>query len=168
MKRSIVTTALSLALLGSFGAHAQSAAPPAQAPAQTPAPQAMPAPKPASPEDAARCTATAKQVIGAMDEGDFAGASKTFDPRLRKQLPDDKLKQGWQSLGAKFGKRASIGPSQSRQVNDVTVVVLPMKYEKAELGAQVACSKQGAVLALQVGQLPAASPGAGTPARPGA
>lgn len=160
-----------MALLGSFAAQAQQTAPPvppaqSQAP-QSQAPQAMPKPVAAKPEDAARCTSVAKQVIGDLDKGDFAGATKTFDPRLREKLPEDKLKQGWQSLTAKFGKRSSIGQSQSQQVNDVTVVVLPMAYEKGRLGAQVACSKQGAVLALQVGQLPPAAAGK-APATPGA
>jgi hypothetical protein len=171
MKRSTMATTLSLALMSASAAFAQTTTPPAQgapAPQNAPAPQSMPAPTAASPQDAARCTATAKQVIGALDKGDYASATKTFDPQLRKQLPDDKLKQGWQSLAQKYGKRSSMGQSQSQQVKDVTVIVLPMQYEKAELGAQVACSKQGTVLALQVGEMPAASPGMAPPAKPGA
>lgn len=164
MKRSLITTTLSMALLGAFAVQAQQAAPPA--PSQ--APQTMPKPVAATPKDAARCTAVAEQVIGALDKGDYAGAAKTFDPRLREKLPKDKLMKGWQSLAAKFGKRASFGQSQSQQINDVTVVVLPMAYEKGRVGAQVACSKQGAVLALQVGQLPPAGAAKGAPATSGA
>ena len=102
-----------------------------------------------------------------MDKGDYAGAAKTFDPKLRRQLTDNKLKQGWQSVADKFGKRTSIGQPRSAQVNDVTIVVLPMQYKKATMGAQVACSKQGTVVVWQVGPMPGVAPASGEGKNPG-
>lgn len=69
--------------------------------------------------------ATAKPVIGALDKGDDASAAEAFDLRLCKQLPVDKLKQGWQPLAQKYGKRFSIGRSQSQPGKRITVTVLP-------------------------------------------
>lgn len=153
LTRSMLAT-VSLTLAAGV-AQAQSASP-AQ-PAQTPPPAQQP--QPADPAMAARCTATAKTMIGALDRGDVATATKAFDPKLHEKLPDDKLKQGWSSLGEKFGHRSAYGQAQSQQINDVTVIMLPMTYEHGNIGAQVACSKQGSVLALQIGQL---APAAGS------
>ncbi|MGA0586202.1 DUF3887 domain-containing protein [Dyella sp. KRB-257] len=92
-------------------------------------------------------------MIGALDRGDMTAATKSFDPKLHEKLPDDKLKEGWASLGQKFGQRSGFGQTQSQQINDMTVVMLPMTYQRGKVGAQVACNDKGAVLALQIGQI---------------
>lgn len=156
LTRSILA---SLSLTLAAGAAGAQTAKPAPAPSdQTPLPVQQP--QPADPAMAARCTSIAKDMIGALDRGDLATATKSFDPKLHEKLPDDKLKAGWSSLAEKFGQRSSFGQVQSQQVNDVTVVMLPMTYQHGRVGAQVACDKQGKVLALQVGQL--APPGSST------
>jgi len=154
--------ALSFALLGAIGAQAQTTPPPggqATSPAgaqqQQQQQQAMPQPTAASPQDAAKCTQTAQTIVAALDKGDYAGASNTFDPALRQKLSADQLKQGYQSLTQKFGKRSSMGQSRSVQLSDATVTLIPMQYQKGMLGVQVACSKQGKALGLQIGPMPA-------------
>lgn len=145
--------------LGVGAVSAQSAKPPAAPPA--------PRVQPADPAAAAQCTHTAKSMIGALDHGDVATATRAFDPKLHKQLTGDALRKGWSSLADKFGKRAGFGAAQSQKVNGVTVVLLPMTYARGELGAEVACDAKGAVVAVHVGQMPPAqgkaSPGMASP-----
>ena len=146
LTRSILAS-LSLTLAAG-AAQAQSTSPTAPPASATPPTQSQPSqqpqPQPADPAMAARCTSTAKSMIGALDRGDMTAATKSFDP---------KLKEGWASLGQKFGQRSGFGQAQSQQINDVTVVLLPMTYQRGKVGAQVACNDKGAVLALQIGQI---------------
>ncbi|MGN6228672.1 MAG: DUF3887 domain-containing protein [Dyella sp.] len=153
LTRSILAS-LSLTLAAG-AAQAQSTSPTAPPASATPPTQSQPSqqPQPADPAMAARCTSTAKSMIGALDRGDMTAATKSFDPKLHEKLPDDKLKEGWASLGQKFGQRSGFGQTQSQQINDVTVVLLPMTYQRGKIGAQVACNDKGAVLALQIGQI---------------
>jgi hypothetical protein len=155
LTRSILAS-LSLTLAAG-AAQAQSTSPTAPPASATPPTQSQPSqqpqPQPADPAMAARCTSTAKSMIGALDRGDMTAATKSFDPKLHEKLPDDKLKEGWASLGQKFGQRSGFGQTQSQQINDVTVVLLPMTYQRGKVGAQVACNDKGAVLALQIGQI---------------
>lgn len=114
--------------------------------------QQMPAPKPASADQVSQCNKIASSVMSSLKSSDFDGATSTFDEQLKPMLPASKLKEGWKSLTDKYGQPKSIGnANEGQQVQDYTVVLLPMQFEKAEMGAQVACSAKGKVASLRIG-----------------
>lgn len=148
-----------LLAFGAGAVHAQTSpqqAQPSQQPQTQAAPQQqqMPAPKPASADQVAKCDKIANSVMTSLKGKDFNGATNRFDDELKPMLPADKLKEGWDSLVDKFGQPKSIGhASEGQQVKDYTVVLLPMQFEKGQMGAQVACSSKGKVASLRIGAM---------------
>lgn len=140
------------AALLTFAAAQAQATSPQQNPRQQPAQQA-PAPTPASSEQTTRCDGTAGKVLTAMNKGDFDGATKSFDPKLK--ATGDTLQKAWGNLTGKFGKAKTIGnASQGQQVKGYTVVLVPMQFEKGRVGAQAACRPDGKLVMLQFGTMP--------------
>lgn len=136
----------------------------AQQTSPSPAPQAqqaqqMPTPKPASAEQVAKCGKIATSIAGSLKKDDFDGATQRFSSKLKEMLPASKLETGWKSLVGKYGKAESVGSTdEGQRVNDFTVVVVPMQFEKARMGAQVVCSDAGKVAGLRIGQMPGNDP----------
>lgn len=150
---------------GAAQAQAPSSAQQQQAPASQQTQQQAPAPKPATAQQTASCNKVANQVIGELGKGDFSTAAKSFEPKLG--VDEGKLKQLWSQLSGQFGNVQSVGQSaQGQQVQDYTVLLVPVKFDKADLAAQVACDSKGSVAVLRFGKMPSSSPGTGASAQP--
>jgi hypothetical protein len=155
------------AMLAAFGSvQAQTA--PAQQPAQQQSqqapqssqqtPQQAPAPMSASAEQTASCGGTVNKTLTAMDNGEFNRATQSFDPKGRPS--SDKLQQAWGALTQQYGKAKSIGGAgKGQMVQGYTVVLVPMQFDKAQVGAQAACGVNGQLVMLRFGRMPNA-PGA--------
>ena len=155
------------AMLMAFGsAQAQTA--PAQPPAQQQSQQApqssqqtpQQAPTPASAEQTASCGGTVNRTLTAMDKGDFNGATQSFDPKGKPS--SDKLQQAWGALTQQYGNAKSIGGAgkdqiKGQMVQGYTVVLVPMQFDKGQVGAQAACGVNGQLVMLRFGLMPNAA-----------
>jgi len=145
------------AILMAFGSAQAQVAPTPQATPQEPQPgmqqQQMQQSGPASAAQAASCGNAANKTITAMNKGDFDGATRSFDP-LHK--PDTgKLQQAWGALAKQYGNAKSIGSANKGQMmQGYTVVLVPMQFDKRQLGAEAACSADGQLEMLRFGRMP--------------
>lgn len=153
---------LPAAILMAFGVQAQMAPaqpPPQQEPQQMPQqepqpePQQAPQPTPASAAQTTSCGGVANKAITAMNKGDFDGASQSFDPAHKP--PTEKLQQTWGTLTKQYGNAKSIGgAAQGQMTQGYTVVLVPMQFDKGQLGAEAACSAKGQLVMLRFGLMP--------------
>lgn len=143
---------LAIAALLAFPVAAVQAQTAPQAQPQPEQQQPMPAPAPASPEQVAQCDQIANSIVTSLKSKDFDGATSDFNDDLKPVLSADKLKEGWTSLMDQYGQPKSIGhASEGQTMDQYTIVTVPMEFEKAHLGAQVACSNAGEVASLRIG-----------------
>lgn len=119
-------------------------------------PQTMPQSGPASAEQTTSCGNVANKAITAMNQGDFKGATKSFDPEHK---PDsDKLQQAWGSLTKQYGNAKSVGgAAKGQMMQGYTVVLVPMQFDKGQVGAEAACSANGQLEMLRFGLMPNAA-----------
>lgn len=113
--------------------------------------------------DAARieaCTQATGAFIDSLDKGDFQAATGNFDEQMKAALGADKLGALWQSIGAKYGKLASRGTPQNMMVQGLAVVTLPLRFEKGDLGARLACGEDGKFAGFHLVPVPPAEPAA--------
>ncbi|GAB3791245.1 hypothetical protein [Dyella agri] len=157
------------AMLLAYGSVQAQTAPAQQAPQpiqqQTPQPPPQPAaqpsqqaaqPTPASPEQAATCGGVVNKTVTAMSKGDFNGATQSFDPNGKPS--SDKLQQAWDALTKQYGNAKSIGDTKKGQaVQGYTVVLVPMQFDKGQVGAEAACGMNGQLVMLRFGLMPNAS-----------
>lgn len=131
---------------------------PQQMPQQEPQPQPQQVPQsgPASSAQTASCGGMANKAITAMNKGDFDGATKSFDPEHKPA--NDKLQQAWGALTKQYGNAKSIGSADKGQMmQGYTVVLVPMQFDKGQLGAEAACSANGQLEMLRFGLMPNAA-----------
>jgi len=104
---------------------------------------------PAAPTDtersiAAGCEARATSLLDAAQKGDYAGATRDFDAKMRSALPPPKFKQAWESL-AQFGSLQGRGQAHPMKGDGYIAITIPLIFDKANLYAQVACGSDGRV-----------------------
>jgi hypothetical protein len=146
------------AMLMAFGGAQAQTMPAQQAPQPSPQPasapqQQIPQSGPATAAQTASCGNMANHAITAMNKGDFDGATKSFDPGHKP--PGDKLQQAWGALTKQYGDAKSIGNADKGQVmQGYTVVLVPMQFDKGQVGAEAACSADGQLEMLRFGLMP--------------
>lgn len=155
----LVLATSALLALGAGAVHAQQAQSQQQTQKGQKTQQAqqrqMPPAKDASDAEIASCSKVGNDVLQSLKGGDFAGATDSFTDKFKNQLSTDKLKSGWQGITDKYGQATDIGDAdKGKDVQDYTVVLVPMTFEKADMGAQVACTSDGKVANLQIGVMP--------------
>lgn len=153
---SFILPALLMACGGAYAQMAPAQQTPPQEPQQMPQQQQMPESGPASSAQTASCGNVANKAITAMNKGDFDGATRSFDPGHK---PDsDKLQQAWGSLTKQYGNAKSIGVANKGQMmQGYTVVLVPMQFDKGQVGAEAACSADGQLEMLRFGLMPSAA-----------
>lgn len=135
-------------------AHAPAAATTAVQPVTGVPPLLSATQDPAEQRLAKACEARATSLLDAAQKGDFAGATKDFDAKMRTGLPVPKFKQAWESL-AQFGALTARGQSHPAAADGYIAVTIPLLFEKANLYAQVACGSDGRVAGFYVKPLAA-------------
>jgi hypothetical protein len=98
---------------------------------------------------AAACEARATSLLDAAQKGDYAGATKDFDAKMRSAMPAPKFKLAWDSL-AQFGTLTARGQSHPVKGDGYIAVTVPLLFEKANLYAQVACGSDGRIAGFYV------------------
>ncbi|WP_426661196.1 DUF3887 domain-containing protein [Rhodanobacter aciditrophus] len=119
-------------------------------------PQQAPRSTPASAAQTTSCGGAANRAITAMNKGDFDGAMQSFDPAHKPA--SDKLQEAWGNLTKQYGNAKSIGGASQGQVTQGYVVVLvPLQFDKGQLGAEAACGVNGQLVMLRFGLMPNAA-----------
>ena len=93
---------------------------------------------------AAGCESRAKGLLDAAQKGDYAGATRDFDAKMRTALPPPKFKQAWESL-AQFGTLQARGQTHPMKGEGYIAITVPLIFDKANLYAQVACGSDGRI-----------------------
>lgn len=118
--------------------------------------QQAPQSTPASTAQTTSCGNVANKAITAMNKGDFNGAMQSFDPAHKPA--SDKLQQAWGDLTKQYGKAKSIGgASQGQMTQGYVVVLVPLQFDKGQLGAEAACGANGQLVMLRFGLMPNAA-----------
>lgn len=99
--------------------------------AETPAPQAI-------------------ELLDRLERGDYAAAVANFNPQLAAALPEERLRQFWQSLPAQYGAARGHGPATAEAFRSGQKVWVPLRHERAELGAQILVDGRGRIASLLV------------------
>ena len=116
-------------------------------------PQQAPQATPASTAQTTSCGGVANKAITAMNKGDFNGAMQSFDPAHKPA--SDKLQQAWGELTKQYGNAKSIGgAAQGQMMQGYVVVLVPMQFDKGQIGAEAACSASGQLVMLRFGLMP--------------
>jgi hypothetical protein len=116
---------------------------------------AIQAQAPAQAEDA--LTVKARELLTAMDKGDFQLAVRDFDETMLKVSGPDKLETMWKKqLPAQLGAFKKQGPARREQLQGYEIVLITCEFEKATLDARVVFDKAGKIAGL--GFVPTAPP----------
>lgn len=130
--------------------HAEAADAAQAAPTERPSPLAPP-PAPTDTEKslAAACEARATSLLDAAQKGDYEGATRDFDAKMRTGLPPAKFGQAWESL-AQFGAFQARGQAHPMKGDGYIAITIPLIFDKANLYAQIACGSDGRVAGFYV------------------
>jgi uncharacterized protein len=96
--------------------------------------------------------ALAEQLV----KGDFARATQNFDAAMRKAMPPDELKKGWEQTVAKAGAFKKQLGTRSETQDGHEIVYVTCAFEKAAFDVRVVFDKDAKIAGLQV--RPAAKP----------
>jgi dienelactone hydrolase len=107
--------------------------------------------------------ATANALLDHLDAGAYAQAEAMFDEPMAQAVPLEKLQALWESLPAQVGASKGRGDAKAEAQDAMTVVMVPLHFEKMELLAKVAVGADGKVSGFFV-QPAAAAAVAPTPA----
>lgn len=122
----------------------------AETAAERPSPLAPPpAPTVVDKSIASACEARATSLLDAAQKGDYDGATRDFDAKMRAALPPAKLRQAWESL-AQFGALQARGQAHPMKGEGYIAITIPLIFEKTNLYAQVACGSDGRVAGFYV------------------
>jgi dienelactone hydrolase len=111
---------------------------------------ASPTPEP-TPESASASIAAAEKLLDQFVKQDYAGLISSFDDAMTAALPQDKLKQAWDSVDKQFGAYQSETGAQFLAHKDkYDVILLTVKFEKGPLGFRVSVdATNGQIAGLQ-------------------
>ena len=100
----------------------------------------------------------ARQTLDRLDAGEYALVEQSFAAQMAAAVPADKLKAVWESLPAQVGKARGRGDAEVSTQGAVTVVKIPLQFEKAALVATFAIDGEGRIAGFAVQPAQAAAP----------
>ena len=80
----------------------------------------------------------ANAVLDAMDAGDFAGVHARFNATMAAAVGAEQLAQVWKALPSQVGPLKARGDARVVERDSMTMVSIPLSYEKAEFNAMFA------------------------------
>lgn len=81
--------------------------------------------------------ALATTLLDHLDGGRFTQAEALFSPAMRAAVPAEKLQQVWASLAPSVGPAGPRGTATASAQGDITVVVVPLAFARANLIARI-------------------------------
>jgi hypothetical protein len=112
-----------------------------------------PSPASAAPEwtpasGATDAKAVAQDVATALTLGDWAAASSRFDATMKAALPQSKLAETWNAVGAQAGAFKRQLGTRVEKVQGMDAVFVTCEFERAKLDIQVTVNSTGQVSGL--------------------
>ena len=96
----------------------------------------------------------ANALLDDLDAGHFDVVYGRFTPNMAQAVSADKLRAVWASLPQQFGKFVHRGNARVETVNGMTVVNIPLTYERFALEASIATDADGKVAGFLVHPVP--------------
>lgn len=121
----------------------------AAAPAPAPAPGVQPATDP---------TSIAKSLLDRLDAGRYAAAHASFSPDMAKAVDAAQLQAIWESLPRQFGAFGHRGSASVQQRDGMTVVTIPLAFDRGTLDARIAIDGHGKVAGFLIQPAPPPPP----------
>jgi hypothetical protein len=93
----------------------------------------------------------ARAFVELMEKGKFEEATKTFDEKMSKALPAEKLAALWKQLSDAGGKYIGVvGEVRVKPIGGFTAVYVPTRWEKNAVDMKVVYSKERKITGLWV------------------
>src|SRR5579875_1467758 len=91
-------------------------------------------------------------VLADWFEGRYDAVTATFDERMARELPPDKMSAAWAQLIGIAGEYQGMGAGEPlvRQLGDYTVADIPLEFEAGEMKGRVSFDRDGKVSGLFV------------------
>lgn len=96
------------------------------------------------------CKQVSEDIMDALVKGDYVQARQAFNAEMKKQLPEKKLQEAWESLFTQFGLPKMRGEPQGKHGDGLSVIYTPLKFERGNLVSQVACDAKGRIAGFYV------------------
>ncbi|MFZ2235983.1 MAG: DUF3887 domain-containing protein [Dokdonella sp.] len=96
------------------------------------------------------CKQVSEDIMDALIRGDYVQARQAFNADMKKQLPEKKLQEAWESLFTQFGVPKMRGEPQGKHGDGLSVIYTPLKFEHGNLVSQVACDAKGKIAGFYV------------------
>lgn len=93
----------------------------------------------------------AKSFVDTLDQGDFAGAAKSFDAAMLKAMPADELKKTWEKLLTQAGAYKGQLGARRESSDKYEIAYVTCEFEKAKIDARVVFDKDGKITGLFFG-----------------
>lgn len=93
-------------------------------------------------------TSQGSKLITLLSSGDYKTAVSMFDETMKAALPEEKLKEVWQSLQTQFGIFKTQGTVRKEKVQNYDVVYVPCQFEKMTLDSKIAFDSKGMIAGL--------------------
>jgi len=100
------------------------------------------------PSEAPKLTKRAQAFVTALENEDFAAASKDFDKTMQEKMPADKLGEVWKGLVKKLGPLKKQGAATAGKIQTYDVVWVACEFKEATLYTRVVFDKEGRVTGL--------------------
>ena len=99
----------------------------------------------------------ARNFLGRLDKGDFAGAVADFDETMKKVSGPDKLAAFWKEVPARMGAFRRQTVARREKLDPYDIVLVTCEFAKVTLDARVVFDKEGRIAGFQfVPSLPSA------------
>jgi uncharacterized protein len=99
-------------------------------------------------ERSATPEAVARAVAADLAAGRFAAVTARFAPQVASALPEERLKEVWTSLPAQVGTFGGAGEPRVETVGAVSVVTVPMRFDRVPLDMRVSVDADGTIVGL--------------------
>jgi uncharacterized protein len=101
----------------------------------------------------------ARQFVEHLVAGEYAVAVKTFDARMTRAMPPEKIRKAWQSLPLKVGPLREIVGVRMEKAGPLDIAVVTCRFEKSLLDVKIVYNAKRKVSGLRFApSAPAASP----------
>ena len=102
----------------------------------------------AEPPSAAELQQKAAEFLQLLSNQEYGAAVEQFDNTMRDALPEEKLKETWESMIATLGELESLGDSRVYQEAGYQIVLQTCDFEQGKLDAKVVFDNKGHIAGL--------------------
>jgi uncharacterized protein len=89
------------------------------------------------------------KFITLLSGGDYKSAAAMFDATMQKFLPEEKLKETWQTIQAQAGAFKTQGAIRKEKIENYNAVYVNCKFEKSPLDSRIVFDSNGKIAGLQ-------------------